>query len=203
LQGADSPRRYLERALFLLPCDAGIWYAAGARDLSDGRSETAWRRWRRSLECSDRYLPQILASCATRIGPAETAEKVLPENPALLLTAARQLADISVDAKPLLEKALRLLAAQVGPLSAGDLHLKAQAHRALEQTREALAAYQAALDERPDAPEWRYEFADLLHRQGRLQDARRELNTILAGRPGYDKARELHKRVLREIAEED
>jgi tetratricopeptide (TPR) repeat protein len=204
LERADPPRVYLDRALALLPCDAAIWYAAGRRDLADGRPEAAWLRWRRSLECSDRYLPEILEGGASRLSSAELADKVFPESPAALAAAARRLElQPRADAGPFWSKALALLDAQPRPLGADDLYCKASAHRALGQAEEALAAYRAALDERPDEPGWRYEFAELLHRQGRLQEARRELNAVLSGRPGDARARELHQTVLQEIAEGD
>src|SRR5262249_53587879 len=133
-------------------------------------------------------------------------DKVLPESPALVLEAAQRLEErpeTSSQAAALYQRALALFADRPVSLGAQDLYRKARAHRALGQAEEALTAYRAALDEDPARGEWRYELAELLHRQRRLTEARRELTTLLASRPNDGKARELHDTVLREIAEGD
>jgi O-antigen ligase/tetratricopeptide (TPR) repeat protein len=204
LARSDPPRVYVERALFLLPCDAAIWYAAGLQELADGQPQRAWPRWRRSLESSDRHLPEILTATARRLGPAEIADKVIPDRPELLIASARQLEEQSegtTDVRPLYQKVLIVLDQLKTPLSAEHQYFKAVGHRALGESAEALTAYQAALDDRPGEFTWRYEFAELLRRQSRTKDAHRELRTILATHPNYEKAQQLYDVVLQEIAE--
>src|SRR5262249_13125387 len=110
-------------------------------------------------------------------------------------TAARAL--------PLFEKARDLLAGRPGPLGAEDLYRKALAHRALGQPEEALAAFRAAVEEAPANAAWRCEFAELLRRRGRMQEAPRQRSAVLASHPQNGKARDLHETVLQEIAEGD
>jgi O-antigen ligase/tetratricopeptide (TPR) repeat protein len=202
MQRSDPPSAYLQRALLILPCDPRILYAAGLHEMAEGRTENACSYWRRSLECSDVFLSPILARTDAGLAPAALAARVVPDQPAMLIAAAgRQTTCLGEEAaRPLFERTLIVLGARNGTLSAEEFHLKALAHRALGQRQEALAAYRSALEEKPDDG-WRYEFAELLRRQGMLQEARRELSRILANSPGDAPARELYDAVLQEIAE--
>ena len=49
----------------------------------------------------------------------------------------------------------------------------------------------------PGQLEWRYEFAQVLHEQGRLEEARRELRLLLQQHPDHQPAVELHRDVVR------
>ena len=71
----------------------------------------------------------------------------------------------------MLEKALGLLQTQPGPLSADELHREAVVCATLGRKSEALAAYEQALDDRPDQYDWRVDYARLLRDQGRLNDS--------------------------------
>jgi O-antigen ligase len=199
---AEPSSVYLNRARWLVPFDPELWYLCGARDLEDGRPEEAWPTWRRSLELSDRYLPEILARAGKYLRPPEILARILPDRPGQLLRAATTLYPAPEDGderRPFLEKALTVLARQPA-LSAEEYEEKARAHTALEQPDAALMAYRAALDRRPEAGDWRLAYARLLFKQGRLQEARREVRTVLDLRPQDAPARELLEEVSRDIA---
>src|SRR5262249_39643702 len=74
---ADPRRAYLDRAKLVAPSDAEVWYIAGIQELLDEQPERAWKSWRRSLEISDQYLPQILDPSARLLTPTDLLGQVL------------------------------------------------------------------------------------------------------------------------------
>jgi O-antigen ligase/tetratricopeptide (TPR) repeat protein len=202
-EGEDARGASRRRAKLVEPANPNVWHLCGAQELRDGRPEQAWESWRRCLELSQRYLPAILHSSSQLLGPRELVEKVLPARPDVLVAAATQLypaAEAAAERRPFLEEALRLLEARRGLATGADLRLKAQTHKSLGQPAEALAAYQELLAREPRQAEWRYELAQLLYEQGRLQEARRELHVVLAQQPAHAAARALLSVVIRELA---
>jgi O-antigen ligase/tetratricopeptide (TPR) repeat protein len=202
LARAEPRQAYLDRAKRLLTADPDLWYICGLQELLDGRREQAWGSWRRSLECSAANLPAILHQAAVYLTPAELVARVLPDRPLMLLAAATDpvvAADAPQRSRPFLERALTLLETQ-SALTAEDCHARARVLALLDQPDRAVAAYLEALDRRPSAHVWRYELADLLRRQGRLVEARRELRTLVAEHPGYAEAQALYRDVLRALA---
>src|SRR5205823_3573941 len=91
LARAEPRNVYLERAKRLAPADALLWYLYGLDELVHGRSEQAWRSWRRSLELSDRHRPAILDLGARKLAPDELVRRVVPDRPDVLLAAASYL----------------------------------------------------------------------------------------------------------------
>jgi O-antigen ligase len=202
LARAEPTSAYLARAQRLRPSDDRVWYLRGTEALKAGRTDEAWAAFRHCLSLSDRHLLGVLSQTTPILGTKGTADSVLPDEPLLLLRAA----DV-VDTKdpetgrPFLQRALRLLEARAGNLSDAELYGKARAHRALGEPTEALKAYEELLDRNGRQSAWRYEYATLLHEQGRFQDTRRELLAVLTDDPTHGDARELYHTVLRELAD--
>jgi O-antigen ligase len=200
LASADPRASYVARAKRLSPSDPEIWYIAGLEELAAGQPEEAWRSWHRSLECSNRYLAEIVTRSAQHLTPRELAAHLLPQDPRLLYNAAVQLnPDATALQEALLQQALRLLDQEPAPLRPADLHLKALIYRSLDQPAQALASYRAALTGEPRQLEWRYEYAELLHVERQMRPARDELMRILAQSPGHPQARTLLNLVNRQI----
>jgi tetratricopeptide (TPR) repeat protein len=203
LEQADSRVAYLGRVTLLVPYDPALWCMLGNECLAR-EPDRACASWRRSLELSDDYLPVIIKGSAGVLGPQGILDRVLPDKPGLLLAAAAELyPDPGADAgrRPFLAKALALLAAKPTPLTGEDFHTRAAIQRSLGRPALAVAAYEASLAREPGRVDWRYEFAELLHEQGRLPEARRELVAVLAWQPGHAPARQLREVVARETAE--
>jgi len=200
LARAEPLIAYLERARLLVPYDAGLWYGCG-QELLDSQPDQAWKNWRRSLELSDVYRALILQQVAARLGPREILDRVLPSDPRTLVAAALLLYPEPTAKRQLfLDRALALLEQQPAPLTPGDLHVKASIQSALDRAEEALLNYRAALTREPHQVSWRFEFAQLLCQQKRLQEARRELLIVILQQAEHTNARRLLTIVERQLA---
>jgi O-antigen ligase len=199
----DSRIAYLERAKYLIPHDPEVWYFCGVQELIEEQNDHAYQSWRRSLELGDRYLSEILIRSAQILENQEILDRVLPDKPDLIFKAALILfpqPESQTERKSFLEKALKLIDFGRDKIG-GNLHLKAIIQESLEQYEEALQAYQAALAADPNQVNWRYEYARLLEQQGQVQEARRELLTLLGRQPGHGPGNQLLMVVERRIAE--
>ena len=65
--------------------------SAGAAEQDAGHKDAAWECWRQSLQLSDRHLPDILHRLGDKPDAQAVAERLLPDNPEMLVKAARTL----------------------------------------------------------------------------------------------------------------
>jgi tetratricopeptide (TPR) repeat protein len=203
LRSSGAREVYLERAQFLDPVDPEIWYQSGLAESRDWAWERTWRDWRRSLELSDRFLEPILERSSIRLGPRQLVDLVLPQKPRVLAAAAGFLysqSKAAADRREFLEAALAAIANPHEAFSSEDAHARAWMLASLGRSAEAMVAYREALTLDPLQTGWRYEYAVLLHEQGRLQDARGELRAVLEQQPENSGARERLDRVNLDIA---
>jgi O-antigen ligase len=200
---ADPRGTYLERAERVSHADPELYYLAGTLELADRQHERAVASWQRSLALSDVYQQAIVEHARGVLTDEELLTRVLPDRPGQLFAAAAQLYP-EPDApgrRPFYEKALQLLSEPGAVRSPADRHLQAVLHEALGERDEAAAAYEAALERAPREVDWRCEYAQLLRRQGRLEDARRQLSAVLADQPGHPEGLRLMHAVARDMAE--
>lgn len=205
LASSDTRDAYLARAKELAPGDAQTWYLCGVQEIATDPVR-ARASWRRCLELSEKLLPDVLRGCLPSSTQQEILDKVLPDSPTLLLTAAYKLYPAPEDVaarEPFLTRALALLEERDGPLDAPDLATRARIFAGLEKVTEATAAYREALRRQPRNVEWRYEFAVFLLEHEQPGAARREVLTVLAQRPAHAAARRLQQEVARQLAEGD
>jgi hypothetical protein len=205
LRQADSRSAYLARAKMLASTDPELFFQAGLDEFLSGNVDDACQSWRRSLELSSLYLPQILPLASQKLGAADMLEKILPDKPDILIAAANQLypATGSVsDRRPFLERAVTALENRPPPWKAEDIRLKGSLLATLGRLTEAEAAYQAALLQQPRQAPWRFELARILVQDGQLKEAQRELRIVRAQEPGNAEARNLLDLVERKIAEQ-
>ncbi len=204
LEKADPRSAYLERVKFLAPADPQLWFLCGLQEIADHQLDEAWNSWRQSLELSDRFLTRILDRAATILSPQEILAKILPDQPAILLAAAMYLypqPEATEERQPFMSKAIAIYDNQPGSFDPAQWYTKGVLHVQLDQPAKAIQAYQAALANDPSQVGWRYELAQLLQQQGRLQESRRELVVIRGQQPNHAAARELLEAVAREAAE--
>ena len=202
VQKADSRRTYIRRTLLLDPMNPEFWYRAGALEVGDGQVDQGCEDWRRSLELSDVFLKKILERGQSRMNPQQVLDRILPEQPRILVAAADMIYPDprAPERRIILEKARGLMDQFPGPWEADDVRLKGLVLASLGHPEVALAAYREALLRKPQQSDWRFELAQLLFEQERFQQARQELHAILSLQPRHDAARQLLGRVEREIA---
>jgi O-antigen ligase len=203
LHSAEPRATYLARAKRLLTGEPDLWYICGLEELREGQPKEAWKSWRRCLECSGRHLKAILTELVRRGPDPGAVDHVLPDRPEVIVSAARFLVfpEESPHKGKLLERALSLLEQPGRALTPEDFYLKAEIYVLLDQPDRAIAAYEEALGRRPGAAGWRYELARLLRERGRLEQARRELRSLLGEHPGHAQARALYHEVIQSLAE--
>jgi O-antigen ligase len=199
----DPVAVHLDRARLVVPYKAQIWYLSGLQDLEAGHQEEAWEKWHKSLECSNEYLPGILAHSRKHMSVAEIATRVLPDDPVELNEAAGIVRRQGEDDRPVLEKALEMLEQPRSKRTPELLHLRAEILHRLQQPDRSLLAYEELLSQATSPPEWRLEFAQLLSERGRLQESRRELVRLLDDDPQNEAARSLYTQIIRRIAAGD
>jgi len=201
LHRAEAADEYLQRACWLDPSNAKVWYAAGETAWEQGGTERSWECWRRSLECDASHLVPILARAAPVISTEELIQSVIPPDAEVLYEAFVQLDKANPRGEGhdrCLTKALEILK-DSGPESSRFL-LEARIQARLRRVDAAIHAYQHALIMRPERTDWRYELSEYLTAAGKLGEARSELLTLLSLSPADARARDLYDAVIREIA---
>jgi tetratricopeptide (TPR) repeat protein len=193
LEGGDPAAAYLDRATFLAPENAEVFYRCGIQELAGGQPDQAWRSWRHCLELSGLYLSAILDRSSDVLTPQEILDRVLPDRPEVLAEAADYLFPQrhAAQRRPFLEKALKALRRQGAPQSAEDVHLEGILYRSLGRLDEALDDLEAAVRLRPGRADWRCELAELLAQKRRFADAHRQLEIVLEQQPDNLRARRL------------
>ncbi len=91
LTAGDDRGSYIRRAKRTLSTNPELWYLAGRLELRDGQEVEAWSSWKRSLELSRQYLPQILDGAHARLTDDDLIQQVLPDQPEIHLAAAAHL----------------------------------------------------------------------------------------------------------------
>jgi O-antigen ligase len=208
---ADPAARYLERACFLRPFDADLWYAAGLQALLDGTPDRAWPAFRRSLELSDRHLFEVAARALPALGPGGVAGQLLPGDPDVLAGVADRFfpdpdaldfvtpAWLAEAREPFLARAVAALDARPGPRTAEELRRRGLWQNGRGRADDALADFAAAVAAAPRQPEWRYEYARLLNKAGRYAEAKRQLDELLAMKADSRPALDLREAVERDL----
>lgn len=201
LAGSEGIDAYLERSRVAAPFDPGVWYLTGMFELLGGNKEEALRDWRQSLELSDRHEAAILRAVLQQEG-VRGLLSVVPPRPELLLRAAKELSEpeTAEGRQALLDEGLRLLDRAGGQPAASDWAIRARLLEARGSPREALAAYRAALAQSPRDAGWRFELARLLCKEGRLHEARLEVEQVLLLDPKFGPGRQLANDIDRETA---
>jgi tetratricopeptide (TPR) repeat protein len=221
----DPPVKYWERALKLAPFDPDLWYFAGVQLIHEGRAEEAWSDWKESLKLTPKpkYDHQLrkyrdrLASIIAAVGTGGTGHPsdadarrraevllrdILPDRPDDLVAAAT-IIDPKLSAngpvRPLLDRALALLADSQDGLTGEDYFLKGQIHEALGDDDGAVRAYKHALTYAGSRPEWRRQLVKLLMSRARWKEAQTELPALLRAMPDSQEVKDWVAEVDREL----
>ena len=170
LPKADSRMQYLERATYLRPVDAELWYLLGKVQLKHDRYSKAWTSWKHSLQCSGKFFSNILEESAKHLDAEQASQQVFPDDPKMLFDVAERWVDLpgKKSSSPFLQKALSLLESNTEP-DADICYLKAKILRKLNHPKHALESYRRALLLAPGNPNWRMEIAELYLQEKRTK----------------------------------
>jgi tetratricopeptide (TPR) repeat protein len=200
---ADPRTSYIQRACLVCQWSAELFFLAGVQLLSDNQEESAWKAWRHCLELSASYLGPILTRSCARWPASQIVERIIPENPQLLVQASQLKypnQDETEQRRPYLERALHILNDRGTKLDATGLHLQGEINAMLSKPAEALLCYGRALKMDPRQGQWRLEYAQLLRQQGRLEEAKQELQRLLTYGPQNQVVRDLLRQVVEELS---
>lgn len=201
LYRADPPEVYWARAERLAPSDQDFWYLRGLYALRENKLEDAWTFWRRSLQLSQRHLKSIVDGAFPKLGVDQLASKILPDDAQVIFLAAEQLQNAAPpDAlKKLYRRVAEVLDPRGEDLSAAEFFVKARSAEQIGDTDKALRAYKNALDLNDNQQEWRWRYARLLHRTGRLKEARVQFIKLARAWPHRGDIKEELEALEREI----
>ncbi len=193
-QSAPSTDWYLERARRAAPTDSTIWYASGKVRFDKGDFDTAWADWKQALTISRLSLDAILADVQKqKLSPDALAEKLLPDQPALIYEVAARLYPLdkapASDRWPLLMKALTLLERSGSDSSAADDYLRGRILHELGRLDDAVAALRQSLRKQPDLGGARLELARTLYDRKSFAEAKTVIDGLRTGDAATDELR--------------
>lgn len=198
---ADPPNVYWQRAERLAPSDPDFWYLRGASALKEGKFDDAWKYWHRSLQLSPVHLKAIVDGAYPKLGTDQLLAKILPDNAEVIFKTAEQLQPTASadELKKLYRRAGEVLDVRGEDLTAPEFYLKARSAEQVGDSDKALRAYKYALDLSEGQHDWRWRYARLLHRTGRVKEARVQLIKLRRAWPDRKDVLEELEAVEREI----
>ena len=158
---ADSPSRYAERGLRLLPSDAELHIVAGTEAWRIGDAEQAMQHWRQALVIAPSKVPAVLNAIGGKLSPAMIRQRILPDDPLVLWEATNRFYPNRVAQREERQRFVAVVAAALSreALSRNQLLAVADACTELEQMDDAEQAYERALRIAPNDEYVRERFA--------------------------------------------
>jgi tetratricopeptide (TPR) repeat protein len=198
-----ADEQHLKRAEMLASYDRYALFVVGQMDVDSGRTEAGYGKLRRSWMVEPFYKYQIFRFAVARLGLPETIEKVVPPWPRELIEFARSIygtqPDKVADRNRFLDRAAELL--QTAPMPEAErLHLQAEIHQLKGEVPQAVTCLFQALELQPTVAAWRYELSQLLARQGRLAEAKKQAVHCAQQEPARPEYVEFAKRIQQSLA---
>lgn len=183
----------IERARRLAPAQPDVLYACGLLELQSQRTDTALAYWRESLAKSAEFLPQIMRLAEPLLAQDRTVERLLPNEPALLISLARE--RYGEKQHQAIQTALLRRAAWLihnGECAEDErFYLQGVLLGVQGDYPAAISQLTQAVKRRGHDPRWRYELAILLQRQGRIEEAHEHAQTCALLDPANGEYRKL------------
>ena len=172
------------RATKLAPTEPVVLYEAGVLARQAGLNELCFSLWKRSLALSPVRQRQIMNDVRGWAKIDEILEKVLPDDPEVVLDVLARdyaAAHFAVE-KSLLMKRVREIAEErrVGMTAPQLQHLQGRIAVMEGRVDEALEFFQRAVALAPFEAAWRFELAQMLKKQGRAVEAREQAEICLS-----------------------
>src|SRR5205823_2874293 len=138
---------------------------------------------------SRRFFNEILTQSRRHLSPSETLEKLLPDNPELIVEVANTLLPSPTSATDkavradYFKRAVPLLQNQTGERTADNWIARAWVYREMNDDLHAVSALRMAIAKEPKYESLRLELAKILFHMGDRAQARRELDAFLNREP--------------------
>ena len=201
--GAEFRADRLKRLLLLIPCNPQTWFHAAVFAESQGNKDQALVNFHNCLLASRVLLPDIVQQIPASISVEDFLERVVPDDPKVILDAAELYATLSNDKNGVAKFYRKALSTIDKPgASVADEHwlLKGRSYAALGDDDQARLAYTTALSRSPLNSAWRFEYGRFLYRIGDYPEARKELNTVRAEMPHHSEAERLYQQAVKNVA---
>lgn len=159
---ADPAASYFSRVKLLMPYDPEAWFASGTEAFKRNDFNAATTDWKRSLALNSRQLVPIMKTASNKMKTEEIRDRLLPDDPSVLLSAADILFPDRVNQKeerrPFLTKAKKIGESQPNP-STKSLMAMAQIQYETGKREKAMEAWIQAVNSRPNDTNLRQKFA--------------------------------------------
>ena len=161
----DSAKVYFDRVKKLAPCDPEAWFASGLEAYERGDINSAINDWKQSLTLNIRQLVPVLKIASPKLETDQILVDLLPDDPTVLLSAVQFLYPNRAEQKnkrqPYLDR-VKYLVTRFKKPSVTDYVALAQAEYEMDNVKEAMKAWQSAIEVSPYDAGLRRKFADWL-----------------------------------------
>jgi O-antigen ligase/tetratricopeptide (TPR) repeat protein len=187
---AEPQSKYLDRMKLLYPQRADTWYLTGELEWLRGERDKSLASWKKSLDLSDNFLDRIVTTVAfaslqpqMKLSTSEIMTRLLPARHAsyfvktawILYPGAAQ----SLDRKPFMDEALRLLEKQDNLLEPEQQYTYGLAKWGINQREQAVQHLMVAVRAKSHKLDWKMDLARLFFELEKFSDCREQLNGIL------------------------
>jgi tetratricopeptide (TPR) repeat protein len=148
--------------------------------MNSGREQLAIDDWNASLQQSALHLAEIMNSSQGKLTLRTILEKVLPEQPDMILAVAQQYFSTPKHDKIqrfFLNRAVEFLSTGENQ-TANDAYTAASVYRLLGRFDEAVPQFKDAIALNPVGHAWIYQYAQMLFDMGRIDDALEQANRL-------------------------
>ena len=184
---------HIQRSQQLMPSFPDVLFQCGVLELQAGRPDAAYDCWRRSLGLSSRYLGNLLGLAGRQVSLWHMVEKVLPDDPALLIQLARERYQDEEHAlvRTMLIDRAELLVEQADMPEDERYYLRGAVLALKACYPEAIENYLRAVELRSREVTWRYELALALQHEGLLDEAHEQAKCCARMAPRHSTYRKL------------
>lgn len=194
----EDDKEHLRRTLVLAPMQANLLREAGFLDFQGGRTELACQRWRKAMELDPTLIRPIMTFAKKNIAVDIILAHLLPHDAQTVYQIAKQhfVQPEDVETYESLVQRVESLLADGVHSDAETFYLKARIALERDSILDSLDLYEKALMREPTESNWRYEFAELLYKQGEIDRAVDEVRRCVLQAPDNQRYRKLQEQIV-------
>jgi tetratricopeptide (TPR) repeat protein len=198
--------RQIRRSVCISPSRADIQFAGGLLALNAGLQRLSCQCWRQSWQLSQKFRPTIMREALDEWSMTTVAKSIIPDEPRLLIDAARNHfvgSEFKQARSVLADRAVTLLnQRRSDPPTAADLFLRGQCHAMHNAPQQAVDSMRRALTIEPLNGSWRFDLAQYLESTKQFTVALREARICVKQSPDNQQYVDLERKLLQKILRE-